>query len=99
MLFDRYTTEVECESLNESKAVIRVTNNYGLGTQLSMRFSRTTDGTGGFFKALKGIVMKTERIPREIGVFRLHVQFNGPVTGAHGITDLMQYVPTPEGPA
>lgn len=101
LVFDRYTTEVECEALTPVKCVIRVTNNYGLGTQLNMRFMKVggDSDADAYYKPLKGIVMKTERIPQEIGVFRLHVQFNGPVKDQHGVPELMRHVPAPAEPA
>ena len=85
LVFERFATEVECEKLTQEKCVIRVSNNYGLGTQLNLRFSRPGAGDGDYFKAIKGIVMKTERVPHEIGIFLLHVHFSGRVRAEHGI--------------
>jgi CheY-like chemotaxis protein len=90
LVFDRYSTQVECEELSMHKCVIRVTNNYGLGTQLNLRFSRPAGGEEPFFRPIKGVVLKTERVPREIGVYRLHVQFNTPVKEQHGIQELLR---------
>ena len=90
LVFDRYSTRVECEELGLHKCVIRVANNYGLGTQLNLRFARPGGGEDPFYRPIKGIVMKTERVPREIGVYRLHVQFNTPVKEQHGIQDLLR---------
>ena len=90
LVFDRYSAQVECQELSVHKCVIRVTNNYGLGTQLNLRFSRPGGGEDPFFRPIKGVVMKTERVPREVGVYRLHVQFNMPIKEQHGIHELLR---------
>jgi len=90
LVFDRYTTQVECEEVSLQKCIIRVTNNYGLGTVLNLRFPRPSGGDEQFFRPVKGIVMKTERIPREIGVYRLHIQFNSPIKEQQGVQELLR---------
>lgn len=72
------------------KCVIRVTNNYGLGTVLNLRFPRPSGGDDQYFRPVKGIVMKTERVPREIGVYRLHIQFNSPIKEQQGVQELLR---------
>ncbi len=88
LVFERYTTTVDCEELHTDKCVIRVSNNYGLGTMLTMRFARPNGED--FYSPVKGMVTKTERIPREYGQFLLHVQFSGPVKDQHGIHELVR---------
>jgi len=90
LVFERYTAQVECEELSLTKCVIRVTNNYGLGTQLNLGFRRPKGSDEPFYKPIKGVVMKTERVPQEIGVYRLHVQFNSPAKEQQGIQDILR---------
>ena len=90
LVFERYTAQVECEELSMHKCVIRVTNNYGLGTQLNLGFRRPQGSGEPFYKPIKGVVVKTERVPREIGVYRLHVQFNSPAKDQHGIQEILR---------
>lgn len=92
LVFDRYTTTVECDELRRNRCVIRVSNNYGLGTRLTMRFARrvAADGAETHYKPIKGTVLKTERVPKEYGVFRLHVEFSPPVRESMGIRELLR---------
>lgn len=90
LVFDRYTNQVECEEVSLQKCIIRVTNNYGLGTVLNLRFPRPSGGEEQYFRPVKGIVMKTERVPREIGVYRLHIQFNAPIKEQQGVQELLR---------
>ncbi|MBI3993899.1 MAG: response regulator [Candidatus Lambdaproteobacteria bacterium] len=92
LVFDRYSTTVECAELSREKCVIRVTNNYGLGTTLTMRFARKHPDPQGetYYKPIKGIVTKTERIPKEFGVYLLHVSFNGPIKEHTGVPELLR---------
>lgn len=92
LVFERYATTVECEELSKVKCVIRVSNNYGLGTTLTMRFARKQPDASGdmHFKPIKGSVTKTVRIPKEFGVFLLHVSFNGRVKEQTGIPELLR---------
>ena len=88
IVFERYSTEVECQILTEQKCVIRVPTNYGLGTQLKLRFANPAVD-GQFFNTIKGTVHKTERVPAEFGLFLLHVQFNRKVKERHGVAQLI----------
>jgi CheY-like chemotaxis protein len=99
LIFERYTTQVECEELSIHRCVIRVNNNYGLGTQLNLGFRRPEGSGEPFYKPIKGVVMKTERVPREIGVYRLHVQFNTPAKEQHGIQEILRSSIAPAAPA
>jgi len=92
LIFDRYATTVECEELHRNRCVIRVTNNYGLGTRMTMRFARRHQAADvePFYKPIKGTVVKTERVPKEYGVFRLHVEFSPPVRESMGIQELLR---------
>ncbi|MBI4081996.1 MAG: response regulator [Candidatus Lambdaproteobacteria bacterium] len=73
LVFDRYTTKAECEEVNREGCVIKVMQNYGLGTRLSLRFAR---GEGdAFYAPVKGVVTKIERVPKDIGSYRMHVKF------------------------
>jgi CheY-like chemotaxis protein len=90
LVFERYTAQVECDELSLNKCVIRVTNNYGLGTQLNLGFRRPKGSDEPFYKPIKGVVMKTERVPHEIGVYRLHVQFSSPAKEQHGIQEILR---------
>lgn len=92
LVFERYSTMVDCEELKRDRCVIRVNNNYGLGTRLTMRFSRRKPGADGdkFYKPVKGTVMKTVRVPKDFGEFLLHLHFNGRVAESSGIPELLR---------
>lgn len=89
LIFERYTTEVECDELSAKKCVIRVENNYGLGTVLNLRLALQKPGVADFYQPIKGTVTKIERIPKEYGWFRLHLQFNRPTKAHHGVMELL----------
>lgn len=89
LIFERYSSEVECEQLLEAKCVLRVKENYGLGTVLTVRFAHPESGGGAFYRPLKGIVTKIERVPRDYGMFRLHLELRGPIRAHHGVADLL----------
>lgn len=89
LLFERYSTSVDCEQLSMKSAVIRVTNNYGLGTVLNLRLVNNERGEGDFFQPIRGIVTKVERVPKEYGIFLLHLQFNNRVKENQGIGQLV----------
>lgn len=90
LIFERYTSSVECEEMTVKKCVIRVENNYGLGTVLNLRFARQKPGTDKFYLPLKGTITKIERVPKEYGWYKVHIQYNGPVKERHGIKDLLE---------
>jgi len=89
LIFERYTTSVDCDELHHERCIIRVVNNYGLGTMLNIRFARQGANTEGFYKPIKGLVTKVERVPKEVGIYRLHVQFSKRPSPEQGVHDLM----------
>jgi len=88
LVFERYSTTVECDELEPEKCAIRVTNNYGLGTRLTLRFAVGGDGET-YYPPVKGVVTKTERVPKEFGLYRLHLRFATPLKPGHGAGELL----------
>lgn len=87
--FERRWEEVECEMLSGVKCVILSDHNFGLGTMLELCFVRPPHLGQGNYEPVKGQVTKMERMRREIGTFRVHLQFSAPPVEGQGIRDLL----------
>ncbi|MDH4122182.1 MAG: response regulator [Deltaproteobacteria bacterium] len=82
LIHDRNASRGECEEVSSQKCVVRSNLNYGLGTTLVLQFPKP-DGTG-LYQPTKGTVMKTERVPGEIGMYRVHIHFQQPLREHQG---------------
>lgn len=87
--FERRWEEAECDMLSGVKCVILSEHNYGLGTVLELSFMRPPHLGQGSYDPLKGQVIKMERMPGQIGTYRVHLQFSAPPVEGQGIRDLL----------
>lgn len=85
---ERRSEQVRCAVLAGTRCVILADHNFGLGTVLQLRFMRPGE-RGGAFNPLKGQVVKIERMARDSGTYRVHVQFSATPKDEHGIRELL----------
>ncbi|MCZ6558037.1 MAG: response regulator [SAR324 cluster bacterium] len=89
LLYDRSSELVECDSLSGTKCCVLTPHNFGLGSNISLRFGRRGVEPAQYYQNLKGIVTKMERVSGQPGMYRVHVQFSAPAQDEHGVKELL----------
>ncbi len=89
LIHDRHGEAVECDDLSGTRCSVLTHRNFGLGTNLDLRFARPGSDPPEYHQLLKGIVTKMERVSGQAGMYRVHIQFNGPAKEEHGVKELL----------
>ena len=70
---ERTALRGECAEISAKKCIVKLDENLGLGTLAMLYFPKA--GGGNSYHPVKAVVIKTERIPQEPVLLRVHFQF------------------------